>query len=137
RRMHERQIKETALGVRDAPIEAKRDRPLCGAAGDRIGLVGAGEPTKHVARKLIEHDDESERTLRRLLPCGELAVAGGVPDGNEASLDLAIEGGVLVEPFVRSGGAPENQDIVGTDAVAGADARFVDHSLIFPALISR
>jgi len=60
-RMHERQIEESALQLRHIVVEAALESAIGNGAGDRIGLVGPRLPAEHVARKLIENEDERER----------------------------------------------------------------------------
>src|SRR5262249_27363734 len=67
-RMLERKVKKQSLRCRHRLIEAARDRALGHRAGHRIGCEGAGVGAKHVARELIEQEDEGERVLRRGLP---------------------------------------------------------------------
>src|ERR1043165_3653309 len=73
-RMLERQIEEAAQ-VGEGAVEAVEN----GAAGDgtcqRIGGESPRLSAKHVARKLVEQDEESERALRACFPFGQ--VAGG------------------------------------------------------------
>ena len=74
--MLERQVEELPLGQRHLPVEAARERALGDRAGQRIGGEGARIAAEHVARELVEHDDERERALGGLLPVGKLAGGG-------------------------------------------------------------
>ena len=66
-RVLEWQIEELALDMRDLSVEPATDGAIGDGAGNTVGLVGAPVAAEHVARELVEHDDERERTLRRLL----------------------------------------------------------------------
>src|SRR5262245_10983138 len=66
-RVLERQIEELALGMRDPPVEPASDGAIGDGARDPIARVGAPVAAEHVARELVEHDDERQRALRRLL----------------------------------------------------------------------
>src|SRR6516164_8558446 len=66
-RVLEWQIEELALDMRDLSVEPASDGAIGDGAGDTVGLVGARVAAEHVARELVEHDDERERTLRRFL----------------------------------------------------------------------
>src|SRR6185295_8867994 len=74
---------------------------------------------EHVARKLIEHDDERERALRGRLPFGESAGDRGLVGAKEFLADLGVEGLVLGEPLVRPRLAPEGEDVGGADRLRG------------------
>ena len=67
-RMHERQIEELALLLRHLAVETALESAIGDGAGDRIGLVGPRLSAEHVARKLIENEDQRERALGRRLP---------------------------------------------------------------------
>src|SRR5712671_7003491 len=107
-RMLERQVEEHPLGGRDELVEAARDRARRDLARQRIGREGAGISAEHVARKLVEHDQERERALRISIP-GQLARGRSLVSSTEVTADLGVEAGVLLEPFVRPGGAPEGE----------------------------
>src|SRR5215472_6971174 len=133
-RVLEREIEELALGVRDLPVEPASDGAIGDGAGNPIGLVGAPVAAEHVARELVEHDDERERTLRRLVPV-QLAVAAGLPEARKAQRDLGVEGRVLLEPLVGPGRAPECEHLHRPDRLGGGAARAGDHSRTSSALI--
>src|SRR5262249_43872629 len=118
-RVLERQIEELAFGVRDLPVEPALDSAIGDGAGNPIGLVGARGAAEHIARELVEHDDERERTLRRLLPRRELAVAAGLPEARKARRDLGVEGRVLLKPLVGAGRAPECEHLLEADRLGG------------------
>src|ERR1700750_312745 len=95
-RVLERQIKELALGMGDLSVEPASDGAIGAGAGNPVGLVGAPVAAEHIARELVEHDNERERALRRRLPGRELAVAAGLPEAGKARRDLGVEGRVLL-----------------------------------------
>jgi hypothetical protein len=131
----ERQIEELALGVRDLPVEPASDGAIGDGAGNTVGLIGAPVAAEHVARELVEHDEERERTLRRLPPVRELAVAAGLPEARKARRDLGVEGRVLLEPLVGPGRAPECKHLHRPDDFGGAGALAGGHSRTSPVLI--
>src|SRR5207253_9402894 len=95
-RMHQRQIEELPLGVRQLPVEAAPKGAIGGRAGELVGRVTALITAEHIAGELVEYHDERQRALRRLFPIPELAFAGGVPEGRKAFCDLGIEQRVLL-----------------------------------------
>src|SRR5262249_42171578 len=134
-RMHERQIEELPRIMRHLLVEPAREGARRNSTRQGIVLVGAGVAAEHVARELVEYDDERERPLRRLLPCRQRARDGGVPDREEPYRDLGIERRILLEPFVRPGGAPECEHVLRPDRL-GAAALVRAHSRIRPAVMS-
>src|SRR3984893_16753424 len=101
-RMHERQIEKFALRMRDFPIKAASERALGHGARHGVAVVAAPLPAEHVARELIEHDNERQCRFRRFFPGPELAACGSFPDRKKARRDFLIERRVLLEPLVRS-----------------------------------
>src|SRR5262249_33807977 len=79
----------------------------------RVGRVGARAAAKHVARELIEHDQQRERARRRLLPGAETAGGGSLIDRQKALADRGVERIVLDEPLVGAGRLPEGDDLLG------------------------
>ena len=117
-RMHERQIEKGAHVGRGA-IEAVKD----GAAGDRprqrVCGEGARLPTEHVARKLVEQDQQRERTLRALLPFGVLGGGGDLVEAEKMPADFVIERGVLFKPALGADVAPERDHVGGFGRIRG------------------
>ena len=68
---------------------------------------------------------ERERALRRRLPVGELSGGRGLVGREEARPDVVVERGVLLEPFVRPGLAPEGEHVAAIAAIG-------DHSRTSP-----
>ena len=66
--MFERQIDEHALDRRQALIPARCNHALRRGQRPRIGGECARITAKHVAWKLVEHDDQGEQTARFHLP---------------------------------------------------------------------
>src|SRR5262249_52420689 len=64
---------------------------------------------EHVARKLVEYDDERERAFRCVIP-RQPSGGRGLVGRKKTCADLGVEGGVLREPLVRPGGAPEGEN---------------------------
>src|SRR5262252_8974528 len=56
----ERDTEELEFGVRALPVDPALDSAIGDGAGNRIGLVSARVDAEHVARELVEHDDERE-----------------------------------------------------------------------------
>src|SRR5712671_6084320 len=67
-RVLQRQIEELPITPRDLLVEAAGERPPGRGASKSVGFIRACKTAEHVARKLIEHDDQRQRALRRLLP---------------------------------------------------------------------
>src|SRR5262245_51312620 len=109
-RVHERQIEERAQVLWHRLVEAALQRAVCARAGERIGRKGAGAAAEHVARKLVEHDDERQRSGRRRLPRAQPPGRRGLIGGEKARANGGVEGIVLGEPFVGTGGLPEPDD---------------------------
>src|SRR5258708_25704129 len=103
-RVLEWQIEELALVMRDVAVEPASDGAIGDGAGSTVGLVGAPVAAERVARELVEHDDERERTLRRLLPGRELAVAPALPEPRNTRRDLGLAGRLLLAPRVVARG---------------------------------
>ena len=79
--------------------------------GERIGGEGARRATKHVARELVEHDDEGKNRFGGLFPVAERAGGGGLVGRQETGRDGAVESLVLDEPEIRAGIAPEGENL--------------------------
>src|SRR5215831_16624122 len=109
-RMLEREIEKGAhvrvnLGIEAADNSARGHRTR-----QWIGGKGARVAAEHVARKLIEQDQQCESTFGAVLPAGQLAGRSGLIGVEEPLLDRLVEGLVLGEPAVRSGITPERHD---------------------------
>src|SRR5437773_8320595 len=132
--MHQRQIEELPLGVRQLPVEAAPKGAIGGRAGELVGRVTALITAEHIAGELVEYHDERQRALRRLFPIPELAFAGGVPEGRKAFCDLGIEQRVFLESLIGSGGAPECEHVRWLDRLGCSQP--AGHNRAWPALIS-
>src|SRR6266566_2759455 len=109
--MHQRQIEELPLGVRQLPVEAAPKGAISGRAGELVGRVTAPITAEHIAGELVEYDDERQRALSRLFPIPQLAFASGAPEARKALCDLGVEQRVLLEPLIGSGAAPECEHV--------------------------
>src|SRR6202043_2004636 len=88
-------------------------------------LDGAdGKVAKHIARKLIQHDGESQRAVVARLPRTQLAVGRRLPQIEETPANLRIKGVVPGEPPVRPGVTPECEDISRREAASVAHLSF-------------
>ncbi len=66
--VRQRKIKEETLVERQIGIEARIEALVAYLAGELIGGEHAGGPTKHVSRKLIEHDDGCQGAAWSIAP---------------------------------------------------------------------
>lgn len=82
-------------------IESARDRVRRDHARTRIRCECACVVAKEVARKLVEHDDESERTEHDAAPLVEFADRRALVGRPESIADRGVERSVLAEPFVK------------------------------------
>jgi hypothetical protein len=134
--VHERQVVEPAFDLRNLPVEAARERMTGHRAGGRVGVVHARPSAEHVARELVEQDDERQRAFRRGFPLRELALGSGTPELDKARGDLGVEGRVLLEPLVRAGRAPKGEHVHRSDRLRSLSRAVAGHSRIRPALMS-
>src|SRR5690606_19977911 len=72
-----------------------------------------GRVAKRVSRQLVQQDDQGQGGLRSLDPMIQFASCRGVVAVAAAVGEGAIEGGVLGEPFSRTGVGPEFDDFGG------------------------
>mgnify|MGYP001002171189 CR=1 FL=1 len=106
-RMHEGQIEKAPLRNCESAVEFTRNRARGNPTRERIGGERVRRAAEHVARKLVEHEDEGERVFRRLLPCGQ-AAGYGPPVGRQIPMAYeCIEFRIAREPFVGAERAPE------------------------------
>src|SRR5437660_12643100 len=66
--MHERQIEELPFRHRTLPVEAARDGAVGNRTRKRVGGKSARLAAEHVARELVEYDDQGKCADRGLLP---------------------------------------------------------------------
>src|SRR5258706_4436828 len=83
---------------RELAVDPRRDR--FPRRGERQGVdrERARRASEHVARKLVEHDDQRERGERGGLPAFALAARSALPDGEKAAADFRVERLRLLEP---------------------------------------
>jgi hypothetical protein len=110
--VHERQVEKRAQRRINRPIEAARQRAIGNRARERIGRVDAGAPAKHVARKLIEHDEQGKRRRRGGFPMCKPAGRRGLVGGEKARANGGVERVVFDEPLVGTRRLPERDDVV-------------------------
>ena len=91
-------------------VEAASNRPVGHSARKRVGRERASVAAEHVARKLVEEDDESERALRVRFPCAQLAARCHLMDCQKPRPDNPVEILVLREVTFCSSIAPEGYD---------------------------
>ena len=108
--MLEWQVEEPADITLDLPVVPGFQR----AAGDhprqRIGGEGMPRAPEHIARKLVQQDEQGQRTVRRLCPSVQLATGGGEMRVPETAPETGVEGVILGEPFAWAGLFPEGDD---------------------------
>src|SRR5712691_13246337 len=108
----EGEIKERLLGQFDFAVEAAFACPSRHGQRDRIGRECARGTSKHVAWKLVEHDDERERALRLLFPACELAEFGGLMRDEEFFQYPMVKFRVGFEPALRPRLPPERKHLI-------------------------
>src|SRR5439155_10754566 len=72
--------------------------------GERQGVARerARRAAEHVARKLVEHDDQRKRSERGRLPAFALAARSALPGSEKPAADFRVERFRLLEPqFAR------------------------------------
>jgi len=109
----ERQVYEHTLQRPHGAVVALRERVLRDVQRQRIGGKGARRATEHVARELIEQNDQRQAIARLVFPVRELAGGGLAVEREEARADLGVEGRALFEPAliaVRTT-EPESDDL--------------------------
>ena len=109
----EGKIKERLLGQLNLAIEAAFDRPSRDGERQRVGRKGARRAAKHVAWKLVEHDDKRERAFSLAFPVAELAELGRLMRDEEFLRYLMVELRVGFEPTLRPGLPPEGKHLFG------------------------
>jgi hypothetical protein len=65
---------------------------LVTGARQGIGGEGARLAAKHVARKLVEQNEQRQRTLGASFPCGQLAACRRFVGFEKAPANLVVEG---------------------------------------------
>jgi predicted O-linked N-acetylglucosamine transferase (SPINDLY family) len=110
-RMHERQVEEAPLRIGEGGIKAAGDSALGDAAGECIRHEGPRIATKHVARKLVEGEQQREGTVRGRFPIGQLSRSGCFVKEEKPGADFIVDQGVPLEPALRPEPAPECNDV--------------------------
>src|SRR5258706_7341256 len=83
---------------RELAVDPRRDR--FPRRGERQGVdrERARRAAEHVARELVEHDDQREGCERGGLPAFALAARSALPDSEKAAADFRVERLRLLEP---------------------------------------
>ncbi len=96
--MLQRHIEKLPFPHRKPHVELPVQRVAQDRACGRIGGERAGVAAKHVARKLIEHDDQRNAAGRRLAPPVERARGGPPVQSGKTRAYRRVERGVPLEP---------------------------------------
>src|SRR5262245_51410717 len=99
-RVLERKIKEAAHFGRSLAVKTTNNGTRSNSTRKRIGGESPRIAAKHVARKLVEQDEQREGAMRALLPVGQFSGSGRLMGFEKALLDLLIEACLLVVPLV-------------------------------------
>src|SRR5262249_41705928 len=125
--MLKRQEEELSFILGQVAVEAAGQRAIGYGEGQRVGGIAARVTPKHVARKLIEDDDQRQRAVACGFPIGKLACRRCFVGAEKAPTDFGVERIVLGEPLVLACGAPESEHF----------ARRSDHSRTSPLSMRR
>jgi hypothetical protein len=109
----ERQVGEKLLRLRQRLVPAALEDHA--RRRERLGIRREGPrlAAEHVARKLVEYNDEREAAVRRVGPVSEQACRGVLVKRQEARADLGVEGRALDEPVLGVLDEPEAQNLGG------------------------
>src|SRR5579862_3337249 len=108
--MHKGQIKKRPQYFLNRLVEAAVKRPAGDGARQRIGRKGASIAAKHVAGKLIEQDDKSERAFGARFLRREFTARRGLVQRQKPRRNRPVEVFVLLEPSLRPRFAPERDN---------------------------
>jgi len=100
--VRERHREEDALVEGQALVHARLEPRDGQALGRGVLRERERRAPEHVARELVEQDDEREPVARGLGPRVELAAPRVLEGGAESGRDLTIDLGPAVEPFHRA-----------------------------------
>jgi hypothetical protein len=123
-RVLERQIEEAAH-VGDGAVEAVKNGAAGNFARQRVGGEGALVTAEHVARKLVEQNEQRQRAFGIPLPCDELAGGGVFVELEKAAVDFLIERRIFLEPAFRPDRAPEGDDFGGIRLITARHRKLV------------
>jgi hypothetical protein len=119
-RVHEWQVEEAPERGVDLPVVAALDCAVGCHEGGRIGPVDLPRAPEHVARQLVEDEDDCQRTVGGKLPFVEIAAGSRLVGRHETVPAGLVEAFVLGEPPIRSRLAPEGDDLIrGGQAIHG------------------
>lgn len=109
--MLEGQVGKAALVIGVGFVPAIFQNCARGVPGQGIRGKSARIPAEHVARELIEKDDEREAAARFMPPLIQLAAQGLFVEGEEALPDLGVESLALREPALGVLPEPEREHL--------------------------
>ena len=121
--MHVRHGEELVQVVADMIVIASRQGTLGDAQSFPVGRKCARRSTKHVARKLVEDEDESQSSIGLLGPSVEFTRRSPHINITEALRDHRIEVIVPLEPTIGTQIAPEIDDGLGIDRIFAHEDR--------------
>ena len=101
------------VGHCDLLIEAPGNGPARDRSGERVGRIRARAVTEHVARELVEYDDESESAFGPFFPSAQPARRCVLVGRRKPFPDLRIEVRVGLEPALVAGSEPERENVLG------------------------
>src|SRR5450830_662758 len=97
----QRQIKEDPLQRRQLLVETLRQTEMAALLRQRIKGECLGCIAIHIARKLIQQQDQRQHALRRVGPVVALVAGGGQQIGFKARFDVLVDGRILAPPQRR------------------------------------
>lgn len=98
-RMLERQVEEPADVALDLQVMPGLQRAKSEHPRQRIGGEGMARAPEHIARKLVEQDQQGQRALRSLRPGIQFSPGGGEMRVPEAAPETGVESVILGEPL--------------------------------------
>src|SRR5690348_13946703 len=109
--MLERKIEKIPQLFWDLAVESTNDCAGCDGARQWVCGKRPRVIAKHVARKLIQQDEQRERTFGALLPTRELSGSGCLMGGKKTPPDFVVECRVFFEPAVWPRLLPERHNV--------------------------
>src|SRR5262245_51470664 len=109
--MLERKIEKIPQLFRYLAVESTDYRAGCDSARQCVCGKRPGITAKHVARKLIQHNEQCQCTFSGLFPAREVSDSGCLVGGKKTLPDFVVECRVLFEPAVWTCLLPERHDV--------------------------
>lgn len=109
--MLQRQIEEAADVALDLQVVPGLQRPPGDRPRQRIGGEGVACAPEHIARKLVQQDQQGQRAFRRLRPGIQFAPRGCEMRVPETAPEAGVEGVIPGEPLRGTGVFPEGDDV--------------------------